>query len=59
MNSPSKPILPIRLLAGLLLAGTVHAETWRFAVIGDTPYSDYERANCRACSTTSPPSMPP
>ena len=32
------------LLAGLLLAGSVHAETWRFAVIGDTPYSAYERS---------------
>jgi hypothetical protein len=29
---------------GLLLAGSVHAETWRFAVIGDTPYSAYERS---------------
>jgi Calcineurin-like phosphoesterase len=27
----------------LLLAGTAHAETWRFALIGDAPYSDYER----------------
>ncbi len=26
-----------------LLAGPLAAETWRFAVIGDTPYSDYER----------------
>ncbi len=32
------------LLAGLLLVGSVHAETWRFAVIGDTPYSAYERS---------------
>lgn len=30
-------------LVGLLLAATLHAETWRFAAIGDTPYSDYER----------------
>lgn len=28
---------------GLLLAAPAHAESWRFAVIGDTPYSDYER----------------
>ena len=31
----------------LLLIGAMtqaHAEVWRFAVIGDTPYSDYERA---------------
>ncbi|MCB1965940.1 metallophosphoesterase family protein [Accumulibacter sp.] len=27
---------------GLLLSCTSHAETWRFAVIGDTPYSSYE-----------------
>ena len=27
---------------GLLLASVSHAETWRFAVIGDTPYSGYE-----------------
>lgn len=37
-----------RCLAGLLLAltfvcATAHGESWRFAVIGDTPYSDYER----------------
>jgi hypothetical protein len=32
------------LLAGLWLAASVHAETWRFAVIGDTPYSAYERS---------------
>lgn len=32
------------LLAGLWFAGSVHAETWRFAVIGDTPYSAYERS---------------
>jgi hypothetical protein len=25
------------------LASTIHAETWRFVAIGDTPYSDYER----------------
>ena len=29
-------------LAGLL-ALAAHAETWRFTVIGDTPYSDFER----------------
>jgi hypothetical protein len=29
-------------LGGLLLAGTLHAETWRFAAIGDTPYSSHE-----------------
>jgi len=27
----------------LLLAATAQAETWKFAVIGDVPYSDYER----------------
>ncbi|MDS4015594.1 MAG: metallophosphoesterase family protein, partial [Candidatus Accumulibacter sp.] len=26
----------------LLLSGFATAETWRFAVIGDTPYDDYE-----------------
>lgn len=30
-------------LLGLLVAFAVQAETWRFTVIGDTPYSDYER----------------
>lgn len=30
-------------LLSLLLAAAAHAETWRFAVIGDTPYNDYER----------------
>lgn len=30
-------------VVGLLIAFAVQAETWRFAVIGDTPYSDYER----------------
>lgn len=25
-------------------SSTLHAETWRFALIGDTPYSEYERA---------------
>lgn len=35
-----------RWLAALLVAWTAlaGAETWRFALIGDTPYSDYERA---------------
>ena len=28
----------------LALAMVAQAETWRFALIGDTPYSDYERA---------------
>ena len=28
---------------GLLVAFGVQAETWRFALIGDVPYSDYER----------------
>ncbi|MBE2258340.1 MAG: metallophosphoesterase [Rhodobacteraceae bacterium] len=28
--------------AGLLLANLTQAETWRFAVIGDTPYNSYE-----------------
>lgn len=34
-----------RLVAALLLltASLAHAETWRFAVIGDVPYSRYER----------------
>ena len=34
-----------RLVAALFLltTGLVHAETWRFAVIGDVPYSRYER----------------
>lgn len=34
-----------RLLAllALLLAQAAHGETWRVALIGDTPYSDYER----------------
>ena len=34
-----------RLLATLLvlIAGFAQAETWRFAVIGDIPYSAYER----------------
>jgi hypothetical protein len=27
---------------GLLLASGLHAETWRFAVIGDVPYNSYE-----------------
>jgi hypothetical protein len=30
-------------LLGLLVALVAQAETWRFALIGDTPYSDYER----------------
>jgi hypothetical protein len=30
-------------LGTLFFACWVHAETWRFALIGDTPYSDYER----------------
>ncbi|MBI2307695.1 MAG: metallophosphoesterase [Rhodocyclales bacterium] len=33
--------LAVLLLA--LVAAAAHAETWRFALIGDTPYSDYER----------------
>lgn len=28
---------------GLLCAASINAETWRFAVIGDTPYSNHER----------------
>jgi hypothetical protein len=35
------------LFAGLLALAAclpAQAETWRFALIGDTPYSDYERA---------------
>ncbi|MBK7677240.1 MAG: metallophosphoesterase [Candidatus Accumulibacter sp.] len=45
MNSAARSTA-IKLLAagfGLLLAWAAEAETWRFAVIGDTPYSDYER----------------
>ena len=36
-----------KLTWALLLIGAMtqpHAEVWRFALIGDTPYSDYERA---------------
>ncbi len=33
----------LTLALGFLLAFGVHAETWRFALIGDTPYSDFER----------------
>ena len=29
-------------VGGLLLAGALQAETWRFAAIGDTPYSSHE-----------------
>jgi hypothetical protein len=36
-----RPVLWV--ILGLLLAGVAQAETWRFALIGDTPYSDYER----------------
>ena len=34
-----------RALLLLCLLGTAacHAESWRFAIIGDTPYSEYER----------------
>jgi hypothetical protein len=32
----------LRISFGLLLAVGAHAESWRFAVIGDTPYSSYE-----------------
>lgn len=41
-----KRCLPgLGLLSALLLglASPAHAEIWRFALIGDTPYSDYER----------------
>jgi hypothetical protein len=31
-----------RRAGGLLLACTLQAETWRFAAIGDTPYSGHE-----------------
>ena len=31
------------LLSSLLAVPMAQAETWRFALIGDTPYSDYER----------------
>jgi len=33
----------LALFCAILLAGTARAETWRFALIGDTPYSDDER----------------
>ena len=36
-----KIALTVAFLAWTTLAG---AESWRFALIGDTPYSDYERA---------------
>lgn len=29
----------------LLIAGIAHGESWRFALIGDTPYNDSERRN--------------
>lgn len=38
--------MPIKILLvalGLQMAFGVQAETWRFALIGDVPYSDYER----------------
>lgn len=38
--------MPIKILLAalaLLMAFGVHAETWRFALIGDVPYSAYER----------------
>ena len=43
MTRPSLLRQLVATASAVLLAGTVHAETWRFAVIGDTPYSDYER----------------
>ena len=33
---------PLLALCHLLLACTAQAESWRFAVIGDTPYNSYE-----------------
>ena len=45
MTPLATPMLRLKLLlaaVGLLLASPVQAETWRFAVIGDTPYSSYE-----------------
>ncbi|MBK8116415.1 MAG: metallophosphoesterase [Candidatus Accumulibacter sp.] len=38
-----RPLQTLLAGIGLLLAGYLHAETWRFAVIGDTPYNEYER----------------
>jgi hypothetical protein len=35
-------ITALLLAIALLLAHPVGAETWRFAVIGDTPYNSYE-----------------
>jgi hypothetical protein len=31
---------------GLLLASGLHAETWRFAVIGDVPTTATKKASC-------------
>lgn len=42
MNSPATTMRSLLGGLGLLLAVGLHAETWRFAVIGDTPYSSYE-----------------
>ena len=47
VRRPSRSSRVARLLGGLLLAAALQgatAETWRFALIGDTPYSDNERA---------------
>lgn len=44
MNERTRHCRGWRLAAlGLLLAAAAHAETWRFAAVGDTPYSSYER----------------
>ena len=47
MKAPLLLLLPAGLLAallsGLLLAGAAHADTYRFALLGDTPYSPYEK----------------
>lgn len=37
------PLAAILLLCSFLLADTAQAETWHFALIGDTPYNDDER----------------
>ena len=40
---PLRPSLVALACLGVFASATVGADTWRFAVIGDTPYSKYER----------------